>query len=74
MFKQLNRSKPTVDLQQQAARPSRIRRDPMRSPAKVELKPRDKERELWLGVAGVVAMATACVAVVLGVSNATGQL
>ena len=66
-------AKKTVELEPEA-RPSRIRRDPVRTGAQVEPKPRNREREMWLGVAGISAMGVACAALAIGVSAATSQL
>jgi len=58
--------KKTVELEQ-AARPSRIRRDPVRQEKKVEQQSR--EQEMWLGVAGILFMATLLVATIIGIST-----
>jgi endonuclease YncB( thermonuclease family) len=64
----------TVDLKP-PARPSRIRRDPIRlsssAPAERKAAPRTEEQEMWLGVAGIIFVATALVVAILGISIAT---
>ena len=72
MSKTSKPGKKTVELPSGASRPSRIRREPVRIEPRAEPKPRNRERELWLSGAGIVAMAFACVALVVGISNATG--
>lgn len=62
--------KPTVELPSEP-RPSRIRRDPVRLGPKVEPKPVSPEREILTAVAGVVVVAAACAALIVGVSQVT---
>ena len=56
-------------------RPSRIRRDPLRPDKldKVEAKPWSREREMWGAFAGVVLIAAACAALMVGVSQVTNS-
>ena len=56
-----NPERPTL-----AVKPSRIRRDPV--PVQKRLKPRSNEQEMWLGVAGILFMATLVVVIIIGVS------
>lgn len=60
--------KKTVELQP-AARPSRIRREPVRLEKKVA--PVSEEREILGGVVGVLTMAAALAALIVGISIAT---
>jgi endonuclease YncB( thermonuclease family) len=53
------------------ARPSRIRRDPVRLDKIPEPTPPSREREIWTAVAGVLAVAACCTALVVGVSQVT---
>jgi micrococcal nuclease len=63
----------TVELQP-GARPSRIRRDPVRLLDKVEPPtPPSPEREIWVGIAGVVLFAAACAALTVGISEITSH-
>jgi hypothetical protein len=57
-----------------AVRPSRIRRDPLlvQGPEK-KVEPPSPERDIWLGVAGVVLFAMAVVTVTVGLSVITGR-
>jgi len=57
--------KKTVELEP-VARPSRIRRDPVRLEKKVEQ--RSREQEIWLGVAGILFMATLLMVTIIGIS------
>ena len=52
-------------------RPSRIRRDPVRLDTKVE--PESPERERWTAIVGVVLIAAACAALILGLSEVTSR-
>jgi endonuclease YncB( thermonuclease family) len=63
--KQWKPGKKTVALEP-AARPSRIRRDPV--PAQKKVEPVSREREILGGVAGVVLFATAICAVIIGIA------
>lgn len=65
MSKHWNPGKKTVELEP-VARPSRIRRDPVRIEKKVEQ--RSREEEMWLGVAGILFMATLLVTTIIGIS------
>jgi micrococcal nuclease len=69
MSKHWKPGKKTVELRP-VARPSRIRRDPVRIEEK-KVQERSEEREIWGGVAGVLLMAAAVVAVIVGISIAT---
>ena len=56
--------------------PSRIRRAPVQIQPQTPVVPRKarvrtREEELWLGVAGIVALASACAALIVGVSAIT---
>jgi len=55
-----------------ALRPSRIRRDPPR-PQPALKPPPSRERVLWTGIAGVVVLATACAALLIGLSEVTSE-
>jgi hypothetical protein len=57
-----------------AVRPSRIRRDPLlvQGPAK-KVEPPSPERDIWLGIAGVVVFAISVVTVTVGFSVITGH-
>ena len=72
MSKYWTPAKKTVDLGT-VVPGSRIRRAPVPIATKPQLQRRNRERELWLGAAGIVAMASACAALAIGVSNATSQ-
>ena len=55
-----------------ALRPSRIRRDPVRTLDKIEPpSPPSPEREVWGAVAGVLVIAAGCTALVVGLSQVT---
>jgi micrococcal nuclease len=69
MSKHWKPGKKTVELRP-VARPSRIRRDPVRIEEK-KVQKRSEEREIWGGVAGVLLMAAAVTAVIVGISIAT---
>ena len=57
-----------------APRPSRIRRDPLLvQPVQKKAPPRSREREIWLGVTGVILFAVAIVTVTAGFSVITGH-
>jgi endonuclease YncB( thermonuclease family) len=63
----------TVGLQP-AARPSRIRRDPLlMKPIEKKVAPPSREQEIWLGVAGIVAFALAISTAMMGFSAITGK-
>ena len=51
-------------------RPSRIRREPVRTETVVKPPP-SREREIWSAVAGVVLIAAGCAALAIGVSEVT---
>lgn len=54
--------------------PVRIRREPVRLPTAAELKKAEalsREREIWGGIAGILLIAAALVAVIVGISIAT---
>ena len=73
MSKHWNPRKKTVVLEP-AARPSRIRRDPVRRPSEAELKKVEvssREREMWGGVTGILLFAVALAVLIIGVSIAT---
>ena len=74
MSKQWKPGKKTVELPsaQGAARPSRIRREPVPlAQREVEPKPESPEREIWRGVAGVALFGAACAALIVGFSDIT---
>ncbi len=69
MKQQFKPGRQTVALNQ-----SRIRRAPVRIQPQVPVKkaqPRTREQELWAGVAGIVLLAAACFALIMGVSAIT---
>ena len=72
MSKHWKPGKKTVELQP-AARPSRIRRDPVRLLEKVEAKPASPEREAWATAGGVVLFGLVCTALILGISEITSH-
>ena len=56
--------------------PSRIRREPVQLQPQVPVVPRkarlrSREEELWLGAAGIVVLASACAALIVGISAIT---
>ena len=56
--------------------PSRIRRDPVQLQPQVPVVPRKarlrtREEELWFGAAGIVVLASACAALIVGISAIT---
>ena len=75
MIKQSKIRRKTVDLQHAPARPSRIRRDPVRA-AEAEHKTRwwqTREWEIRMSLAGIAFFAVAIVALVLDIGEALGQ-
>ncbi|WP_028969008.1 hypothetical protein [Sphingomonas sp. URHD0057] len=70
MIKRSNLRRPTVPLGG-AARPSRIRRDPVpvASPKKKPVQAYPTEREVWTVVIGVVLFALAITVITVGTSN-----
>jgi len=69
--KQWKPGRQTVALQQQ---PSRVRRAPVRIQPQIPVKKaqlRTREQELWAGVIGIVLLAAACFALIMGVSAIT---
>ena len=73
MSKHWNPGKKTVVLEP-AARPSRIRREPVRRPSEAELKRVEvssREREMLGGVTGILIFALALAVLIIGVSIAT---
>lgn len=71
MSKHWKPGKKTVELG--AARPSRIRRDPVPLGKKEAPPPPSPEREKWLGVLGVVLFAAACAVLTVGISEITSH-
>jgi endonuclease YncB( thermonuclease family) len=70
--------RPTVELRpsgigRQPARPSRIRRDPVRLEKAVEPQPDSPEREMWGGIAGVVLFALIGAALIVGIAVITSH-
>lgn len=73
MSKHWKPGKKTVVLEP-AARPSRIRRDPVRRPSEAELKQvevKSREREMWGGVSGILLFALAFTVLIIGLAVAT---
>lgn len=56
-------------IRREPVRPSRIRRDPVRQEKEVQA--RSEEREIWLGVAGVLLIAASIAVATVGISAAT---
>ena len=65
-------AKKTVDLAAPRVRGSRIRRNPPPPKAKEVSPEKLREREQWMVIAGVVGVALAIAAIVLGVSDHGG--
>ena len=62
----------TIRRQPVQLRPSRIRREPFRQPEQRKSAPVSHEREIWLGVTGVVLFAVAIAMATFGISVLTG--
>lgn len=74
MSRHWNPNKATVALDGAAPRPSRIRRDPLRTPGSEPakpVKPRSTEQELISGVAGIILFGAMIAAAIVGLSIAT---
>ncbi len=72
MSKQWTPRKTTVGLAADAARPSRIRREPPPPPpAQKALQPHPSEREVWVVVIGVILFSLAIAIIIVGVSDFT---
>lgn len=65
--------KKTVELQGEP-RPSRIRRQHVPAASLVQPKPRNREREMWLGVAGITVLGIAIAVLAVGISDSTSRL
>ena len=54
-------------------RPSRIRREPPRTEAKAVRAPPSREREMWMGIAGVLLITACSAALIVGFSEVTSH-
>jgi hypothetical protein len=71
---QRNLRRKTVELHPDAARPSRIRRDPpAAAPERKSVQPYPTEREVWAVVIGVVLFALAITIIIFGIGSYTSH-
>ena len=75
MIKQSKIRRKTVDLQHAPARPSRIRRDPVKPQQEREFNAwwQSREWEMRLAIGGIIFFAIAICALVLDIGEALGQ-
>jgi len=73
MSKSWKPNKETVELASDAARPSRIRREPPPPPRKLTLLPEGREDETWTVVIGILMFAAAITFLIFWISDYTSH-